>query len=44
LTAATGGVITGTGRYLEVTVQLAASSDLKKAPAVKDMAATFKLQ
>ena len=44
LAGAAGGVITGTGRYLEVTVQMAASADLKKAPVVKDMAATFKLQ
>jgi hypothetical protein len=44
LAGAAGGTLTGTGRYLEVTVQMAASADLKRAPAVKDMAATFKLQ
>jgi Domain of unknown function (DUF4082)/Bacterial Ig domain/Bacterial Ig-like domain (group 3)/Calx-beta domain/Cadherin-like domain/Purple acid Phosphatase, N-terminal domain len=44
LAGAAGGTLTGTGRYLEVTVQMAASADAKRAPAVKDMAATFKLQ
>jgi len=38
-----GGNVIGTGRYLEVTVQMSASADGSKVPVVKDLTATYKL-
>jgi hypothetical protein len=40
---ASGGTLVGTGRYIEVTIEMTASADGKRTPTLKDMAVTFKL-
>src|SRR4029077_16168277 len=42
ITGANGGLV-GAGRYLEITVQLSASADGSKVPALKDVSVTYKL-
>ena len=40
--AASGGVLSGSGRYIQFTVQLS-TTDASKAPALKDVTITYKL-
>ena len=41
--ATTGGALSGTGRYIEISVQMSSSADGKRTPTLKEMSLTFKL-